>query len=858
MDNRERILQELLELKTNVKEMEDGISSKLRAQYAKINKMENTQELIAKSLEMLTGEPIQEEKTVEPTTTERFETVANKAEVEVHSVEEIQPVRAMDSIAIQVPEINYVEPNNNEIFEQTEYLEGSKQKENILEESPQQKIRTDNASFPADHERINYDSIQGEKSKPAQKTDRGDLEFKIGGIWLNRIAIVLIVLGMGFFLKYAFDNNWVSPTVRVLIGIMIGVGFLVAGEIFQNKKYQIFAQGLTGGGIAILYFSIFAGYYFFRELNVLPQPIAMTLMIIVTAVSVALAVRYDAKVIAFFGLAGGLLTPFLLSSGENNYMALYLYLLILNIGILAVAYYKKWTAVSNTSFVFTQIILLSCLISYMHDLDKMIIFSEAFLAIFFVLYLVIPLIYSAKNGERLTGGEITLLVANIILFAGESLVSFSASYPDFNGIFALTMAIVLGAVAFWYKQSNPQEKTAMVLLFGSAISLITLAIPLQMYKYDVLDFITLGWVIEAIVLLFAGFNIPSSKMRKAGIAILAIVSVKFFLFGIMAAQFRDIVTQNYVPILNKWSVEFLIINVGLFAAWYLYRKNYDSLEEGEKTMKNVFLLLANGFLFTQITMEISNIFLHKQLLINDANISQGFDVLTQGITSIVWSIYAVTLAYIGLKSKGKLLRNLAFMVIILAVGKLVFIDFFLSFENYPFYSLILNIKFISALVIAFILLLMAHLYKGSIWSEKCEEEKNIFNAIIMTAIILIGFAMTAENMRFFNSVGADFSQELNVQMQFGISSIWAIYSIILIVIGIAKRYKPVRLFAITLFGITILKVFLSDLSILAGVYRVLSFIVLGFILLTVSFLYQKYKDVIVYDLPKENSDLQEE
>ena len=80
-------------------------------------------------------------------------------------------------------------------------------------------------------------------------------ESRIGGSWFNRIGVLAIFLGVAFFLKYAVDNEWIGPTGRVLIGAAIGIAFVLAGERLR-KRYPSYAYGLTGGGIAVLYATI--------------------------------------------------------------------------------------------------------------------------------------------------------------------------------------------------------------------------------------------------------------------------------------------------------------------------------------------------------------------------------------------------------------------------------------------------------------------------------------------------------------------------------------------------------------------------------------------------------------------------
>ena len=96
-----------------------------------------------------------------------------------------------------------------------------------------------------------------------------DWEWLLGGNWLARVGILAVVLGLAFFLKLAFDNDWIGETGRVVLGLLVGSGLLGGGE-YWRRKYAVWAQALTGGGIAILYLSVFAAFALYGLIPPLP------------------------------------------------------------------------------------------------------------------------------------------------------------------------------------------------------------------------------------------------------------------------------------------------------------------------------------------------------------------------------------------------------------------------------------------------------------------------------------------------------------------------------------------------------------------------------------------------------------
>lgn len=158
--------------------------------------------------------------------------------------------------------------------------------------------------------------------------------------WIGGLALFL---GVGFFVKYSFEHNLIPPEIRVAIGFVVGLALLVGGLALKRKENAVTAQTLCATGILILYAVTFAcrSFYHFPFFGVIPTFILMTL---ITATAFLLAVRLDAIVVAVLGIAGGFLTPILLSTGQDNPLGLFGYIALLDIGLLMVARRKEWIA----------------------------------------------------------------------------------------------------------------------------------------------------------------------------------------------------------------------------------------------------------------------------------------------------------------------------------------------------------------------------------------------------------------------------------------------------------------------------------------------------------------------------------
>ena len=202
-------------------------------------------------------------------------------------------------------------------------------REALPEESPAQPPLVSPQSSRIDH--------SATSPKPPDKSaapDGLDLETVIGGQLLNRIGIVALLLATAFFLKYAFDNNWIGPHGRVALGLLVGAGLLVYSQWLLLRGYSYFADGIAGLGAGVLYLSLFAAWNFYQ---LIAQEAAFVGMTLVTAGLIALALGRDSERIALLALLGGMLTPLLLSTGRDTQLVLFTYLAVLNAGLLAVA-----------------------------------------------------------------------------------------------------------------------------------------------------------------------------------------------------------------------------------------------------------------------------------------------------------------------------------------------------------------------------------------------------------------------------------------------------------------------------------------------------------------------------------------
>src|SRR5260221_13432126 len=161
-----------------------------------------------------------------------------------------------------------------------------------------------------------------------------NLEGTIGKLWLNRIGIVAILIGVAYFLKYAFDNGWIGPGGRVAIGLIAGIAVVVWSESFRRKGSAAFSYSLKAVGIGILYLSLWAASQYF---HLVPASVAFVAMILVTASTITLALTQDAEILAVYAMIGGLSKPALGSNPQKHEILLFSYRVLLHLTIITIA-----------------------------------------------------------------------------------------------------------------------------------------------------------------------------------------------------------------------------------------------------------------------------------------------------------------------------------------------------------------------------------------------------------------------------------------------------------------------------------------------------------------------------------------
>jgi uncharacterized membrane protein len=294
-----------------------------------------------------------------------------------------------------------------------------------------------------------------------------DWEQLVGVKLFSAVAAVALVLAAVFFLRYSLDQGWLSPAVRVAIGIVVATALLVACELRAAHRYRVTANALDAAAIAILFSTFFAAHSLW---NLIPSTVTFGLLALVTVVAVLLSIRHDSIFIAVLGLVGGFATPALLSTGENRPIPLFVYLLLLNVGLAWVAVRKKWPVLTILTLALTTAYQWGWVVTFLSSSD-LTLGMGIFLVFSVTSFIALTLGRADRGGAMDLTLERSGLAASAMPLAFAIFLAAVPRYGAHTGLlfgFLLLIVVGLSAVAVVRRDDRPHAigATATVLVFA--------------------------------------------------------------------------------------------------------------------------------------------------------------------------------------------------------------------------------------------------------------------------------------------------------------------------------------------------------------------------------------------------------
>ena len=482
--------------------------------------------------------------------------------------------------------------------------------------------------------------------EPSSETSLEELLF--GNIIL-KVAIVAFILGVGLFLKYSIDREWIPLWFRVFIGIVVGISMLVGGAKMIENRHKLFSEVLFGGGIAILYLSIFAGFSDIVS--------AFMLMVTITILAGVISVRFDAQSTAVFGLIGGFATPFLLNTGSGEYVGTLSYMLLLNLGVLYISLYKKWSLLSWLAFGITS---LTAIASGTHTDNDFTALSMLYLS-FFIIYSIVPFLNEIKEeNSQLNDTSVLLFWANFVVVILSFLGLFGHYKIDLVYYAVITMLLsgYLFGYASYLSKREMILQNLLTIILGQAIALLLIT-PAFLFSGTSL---TIIWSAESLMILWIAIRNSNKTYALIGLFGFALTLLRYLLFDIVV-NYNKMETLEYTSSLFITS----IFIIGSFFGAYALLKDSKldrafQVEIDNEKLSTLMLGAGAGLLFLFLNIEIYTL------------IKLFNPLASKFVITLLWVIYGILLFVYGIKKDIENSKIVGTVLIFIAILKAFFVD----------------------------------------------------------------------------------------------------------------------------------------------------------------------------------------
>ena len=347
----------------------------------------------------------------------------------------------------------------------------------------------------------------------------------IGENLFGKIGILVFIIGIGFFVKYAIDQNWINETARTILGYAVGAGMLVLAERL-HRRYHAFSSLLAGGAFGVFYLITAIAFHYYELFS---QTVSFVILCATTVFMSVVSILYDRKELAVTALVGGFLAPFIVSTDSGSIITLQTYISILNVGMFCLAMYKKWGILPVVAFCFTYIILwMTTLTSGDLATPVCYIILLAFATLFYLIFL-LPVIFilRTKCSGNMRRAMLTVVTADSFLYLlyGNYMLEHCDTTFAKDGFIAFFIAVVNLAVYLYLRFRIAGQNTLRNFMLALTITFVSIGIPMQ---FDTANLVML-WAAEAVLLLWL-FTREKDRIFEVGAVVLSLLTIASLLF----------------------------------------------------------------------------------------------------------------------------------------------------------------------------------------------------------------------------------------------------------------------------------------------------------------------------------------
>lgn len=683
--------------------------------------------------------------------------------------------------------------------------------------------------------------IVGEEYRPGGSTK----EYAVATTWMLRAAVILLVLGLAYFIKYSHERNLLPPELRLSIAVVFALAIIAAGcKLLNGKKYRVIGTALAGVGFAGLYLCVFASVSIYHLLDVW---VGLAGMVVLTAAGAALALRFDSMFLAMLAVCGGFLAPILMNTGSRNLAGLFGYMTVLVAGSLVVARRRSWQALNILAFLFTWVIYIAAKPfphstgphTYVEPLaassqwasiggavNRACFIAIGFAVLFFLAFCVQTVAYNLFTRRKVSLLELAFAALNGIVFLSVTLPPIIEIYGrEYAAIVTFSGALVYLVQVSLLRRAKMEDRALLLTLLVFSCGLIALTFPLLLKQ----DHLAVAWSVQAAAMLYIACRTNSVILARLSYVVYMIAAIRLLGFDLAQGYARHM--QDFWTRLTNFGSYTAALAGGFFM---LKRYAGELLAErssgataasgaGSRYPRSAkvmfwcafavsFIMIAGEFTYWE-HLKIGGIIAAGALyLMVMALIPRLFREDTNAIVMTASLLLGLYIVYVIVRwqSGGESVQD-------------------------ALWRLFPNIWAVAGLAAA-----------GSIFSRLGREAdttadvaKNVKHASIFFIVTAMAFwfAYSTDELHFL--VKQHFRSPEGARI--AVSLLWGFYALLLLAFGIIREKKAVRIAALILFAVTVLKIFFLDLAGTPAIYRIAGCMVTGAALIAGAWLYARFE-----------------
>ena len=353
---------------------------------------------------------------------------------------------------------------------------------------------------------------------PFERAFTAARDWLLGGNTIVRVGLVILFIGLSFLVRYAAVAGLFPVELRLAVVGAAALALLAVG-FGKRQTRPDFALALQGGGVAVLYLTVFAA---FRLYALMPAGLAFGLMIVVCALSCALALLQNSSALAVAAFAGGFAVPLLLSTGRGSHVALFSYYAVLNLAILFIAWKRTWRILNAVGFIATFGVATTWgILKYQPEHYAS---AQFFLLLFVLIYLLTAVLYARNTPTRLGSAVDSMLVFGTPLI-GFGLQAGLVRQDEFGSAFSALgfSALYLTTALLLARRKASGERLLIECLTAIGVGFATLAVPLALDA----RWTSAVWALEGAGAFWAGLRQARWMPRAFGLTMQLVAGLVF-------------------------------------------------------------------------------------------------------------------------------------------------------------------------------------------------------------------------------------------------------------------------------------------------------------------------------------------